>query len=73
MTAPHLLPGELALDLFERRHVGRHGAFILRTNRRHVEIARAAVAHRLEVPVGSIEIDWSAVKAKAPVKLRRAA
>lgn len=64
---------ELHLDPFERRHVGQHGAFVLRTNHVHLRLARAAVAHRLDVPVGSIEIDWTAVRRKAPVKLRRAA
>ena len=28
---------EIHLDQFDRQHVGTHGAFVLRINRRHVE------------------------------------
>lgn len=63
-----MMPEDFGLDLdpFDRRHVGPHGAFIQRTNRAHAGLARAAVAHRLDVPVGSIEIDWGAVREKKP-------
>lgn len=73
MSRPALFPGEIHLDPFERRHVGRDGAFVLRINREHVAIARAAVALRLDVPVGAITVDWKAARASVPVKLRRAA
>ncbi len=65
---------ELNMDPFTRDHIGEHGAFAFRTNRQHVEIACAAVAHRLDVPVGSIVIEWAwKRKVVEPVKLRRAA
>lgn len=68
------MPDYLEIDPFTRLHVGPHGAFVLRTNAAHVRLACAAVAHRLDVPVGAIEVDWSAVRGKRPaVKLRRAA
>ena len=56
---------DLILSAFEHRAVGEHGAFLLRTNHEHVAIARKAVAHRLDVPVGVMTVDWPWLRRKA--------
>lgn len=37
---------ELSPDPFERRHVGEHGAFLIRTNPEHIERCRARIELR---------------------------
>ena len=64
---------ELPHDPWSRRYAGEHNAFLVRENGVLIPIARAAVAHRLDVPVGSIVIEWAWQKVVEPVKLRRAA
>ena len=64
---------EIHIDPFERHHVGTHAAFTVRVNPAHVDLARKAIALRMDVPVGSIEVDWDRVRASQPITLRRAA
>lgn len=40
------MPDDLHLDPFERRHVGEHGAFLVRTDPRHVELSVKAIMLR---------------------------
>lgn len=52
----HLLPGEIYADPFERRHVGRDNAFILRVNAEHAERACAAIRRRT---LDEVEVKFS--------------
>lgn len=41
-----MMPEDLNLDPFDRLHVGKHGAFVFRINRRHEALARDAAKRR---------------------------
>jgi hypothetical protein len=66
---PQIVTDEIVLDPFERRHLGTHGAFTLRVNRKHVE---RCVRHILSRQLDEVEIEFGHGLSVVPSRKRAA-